>query len=53
MSILREEPFLLPQGEYVVARVAAINIIGPSDFSEDSSQNETQAVVMDVPLKPT
>lgn len=53
MSVLREAPFLLAQGAEVIARVGATNLIDTSDFSAESSNYDTYAVVQDVPSMPT
>ena len=54
MSILREEPFILAQGQEVVVRVLAINFVGESATSELSNTHlQTGALVQQKPAKPT
>jgi hypothetical protein len=53
MSILREDPYLLPQGAEIIARVAATNLIGTSEYSASSDSYNTGAVIQDVPSMPS
>jgi hypothetical protein len=53
MSVLTASPFNLLQGDLVVARMLATNIVGSSDYSISTVQaGETYADVCTVPLKP-
>jgi hypothetical protein len=49
MQVLREAPFSLLQGQQIVARVAATNLIGTSEYSSTSATYTDVAQVMDVP----
>ena len=49
MAVLQDEPFLLEQGDPVIARVSATNQIGTSDFSD---LNSITGLIQTVPGKP-
>ena len=52
ISALTQAPFLLKQGDIVVARVAATNLIGTSDYSSLSNTYPNNALIQGVPSKP-
>jgi len=53
MSVLTSEPFLLVQGDEIVAQILAHNHLGDSPYSADSSNNiGVGALIMQVPHEP-
>lgn len=52
MSDLHVAPFFLMQGDSVIFRVKAQNVIGWSEYSSPNSPGSGVALVVDVPHKP-
>ena len=52
MSLLRADPFFLSQGDGVKIRVAALNLVGWSDWSAINTVVDGIALMEDIPHKP-